>query len=74
MSCPYLTEVTMCFCAGFPVRKLVPSRRVVTDSRCEGEGFGACPVFRELAARRTDAPRRPPLESHPGATQEGGEP
>ena len=51
MSCPYLTEVTMSFCRAFPVKKLVPSDRVVTTSPCDGECFGECPVYREAAAR-----------------------
>jgi hypothetical protein len=56
MSCPYLTEVTMCFCRAFPVKKLVPVDRVITDSACEGESYGGCPVFREAAARLGHAP------------------
>ncbi|HET9594650.1 MAG TPA: hypothetical protein VFP65_03665 [Anaeromyxobacteraceae bacterium] len=56
MSCPYLTEVTMCFCRAFPVKKLVPVHGVVTDSACEGEAYGGCPVFREAAARLGHAP------------------
>jgi hypothetical protein len=55
MSCPYLTEVTMCFCRAFPVKKLVPVDRVITDSACEGE-YGGCPVFREAVARLGHAP------------------
>ena len=51
MSCPYLTEVTMAFCRAFPVKKLVPSDRVVTTSPCDGECFGECPVYREATAR-----------------------
>ncbi len=51
MSCPYLAEVTMSFCRAFPVRKLVPSDRVVTASPCDGECFGECPVYREAVAR-----------------------
>ncbi len=72
MSCPYLTQVTMSFCAAFPVRKLVPTSRVVTDSTCDGDGFSACPVFRELLARRPEAARHLQAESHEAASKEGG--
>ena len=51
MSCPYLTEVTMSFCRAYPVKKLVPTDSVVTQSSCDGECFGDCPVFREASAR-----------------------
>jgi hypothetical protein len=51
MSCPYLAEVTMSFCRAFPVKKLVPSDRVVAESSCDGECFRECPVYREAAAR-----------------------
>ena len=40
----------------FPVKKLVPVDRVITDSACEGEAYGGCPVFREAAARLGHAP------------------
>ncbi len=72
MSCPYLTQVTMSFCAAFPVRKLVPTSRVVTESTCDGDGFDACPVFRELLVRRAEAARQLPKESHESASKEGG--
>ncbi len=72
MSCPYLTQVTMSFCAAFPVKKLVPTGRVVTDSPCDGDGFVACPVFREQLARRPEAARHIPIESHDAASKEGG--
>ncbi len=74
MSCPYLTQVMMSFCAAFPVKKLVPAARVVTDSPCEGETFTACPVFRELLARCGEAARRAERASHAVATKEGGGP
>ncbi len=72
MSCPYLSQVTMSFCAAFPVRKLVPTSRVVTESACESDGFSACPVFRELLARRAEGARQLPIESDAAATKEGG--
>ncbi len=57
MSCPYLTEVTMSFCRAFPVKKLVPSDRVITDSPCDGEAYGTCSAFREVTARKSGAAR-----------------
>jgi hypothetical protein len=72
MSCPYLTEVTMAFCAAFPVKKLVPTRNVVTESACDGERFGACPVFRELQARCGEAACPAQPQSHTDTTKEGG--
>jgi len=73
MSCPYLTEITMCFCRAYPVKKLVPSDRVLTESACEGEAYGGCPVYRETLARPSDRAARGLEErSHPSATQ-GGE-
>jgi hypothetical protein len=47
MSCPYLTTVTMVFCRLSPVRVYVPTDRVTTASRCEGNCFDGCPVYRE---------------------------
>ncbi len=72
MSCPYLTQITMSFCAAFPVKKLVPTDRVVTDSPCDGEAFDACPVFRELLARRREGTRQVQQASHAAAPKEGG--
>ncbi len=73
MSCPYLTEVTMSFCAAFPVKKLVPSRHV-TECTCEGEQFASCPVFRELLARcgGSARPASPSFEPSTSITKEGG--
>lgn len=72
MSCPYLTEVTMSFCRAYPVKKLVPSDRVVTESACEGESYGGCSVFRDAAARPTvAAPRGLAPLSHAASTQGG---
>ena len=72
MSCPYLTEVTMSFCRAFPVKKLVPSDRVVTESACEGESYGGCSVFRDASARLTVlAPHSLAPVSHPASTQGG---
>jgi len=73
MSCPYLTEVTMSFCRAFPVKKLVPSDRVITDSPCDGEAYGACPVFREVTARESGAAGGLEEASHHAAPQ-GGRP
>ena len=72
MSCPYLTEVTMAFCSAFPVKKLVPMRHVVTESACEGERYGSCPVFRELLARPVEGERPSPHPSHETEEKEGG--
>ena len=71
MSCPYLTQVTMSFCAAYPVKKLVPTARVVTESACDGEAFSSCPVFRELLVRRNEAARPVEQASHAAATEEG---
>jgi hypothetical protein len=51
MTCPYLKEVSMVFCRAYPVKKPVPIDRITTASTCEGEGFNACPLFREALAR-----------------------
>ncbi|MFL5299502.1 MAG: hypothetical protein ACJ79R_04055 [Anaeromyxobacteraceae bacterium] len=56
MSCPYLTEITMSFCRAYPVKKLVPTERLGGASRCEGEAFFCCPVYRDTAARPAAAP------------------
>lgn len=71
MSCPYLTEVTMSFCRAFPVKKLVPSDRVVTASPCDGECFGECPVYREAMARLGGAAPELDRESHASAHKGG---
>ena len=71
MSCPYLTEVTMSFCRAFPVKKLVPSDRVVSASPCDGDCFGECPVFREATARLNEAPRDLERASHSSANKGG---
>jgi hypothetical protein len=72
MSCPYLTEVTMSFCAAFPVKKLVPTRHVVTESACDGERFASCPVFRELRARCEGACPAPQVHTAAEAKEGGG--
>ena len=73
MSCPYLTEVTMSFCRAFPVKKLVPTDRVITASRCDGECYGECPVFREAAGRSGGAACDLDKASH-SAANKGGRP
>ncbi len=70
MGCPYLTEVTMSFCAAFPVKKLVPTGRVVTESACEGEAFSACPVYRGALARAGEV--APLIPKAPQTAKEGG--
>jgi hypothetical protein len=51
MTCPYLKEVAMVFCRACPVKKLVPIDHVTTASRCEGDAFKTCQLFREAMAR-----------------------
>lgn len=70
MSCPYLTEITMSYCRAAPVKKLVPTDRVVTESACDGEAFGTCPVYREALARREGT--RVSSPTHAAATEERG--
>lgn len=72
MSCPHLHTVTMSFCSAFPVRKLVPTDRMVTESACEGEAYAACPFFRDLLARGNEAGRRASDEFHAATVKEGG--
>lgn len=50
MICPYLEEIVMLCCRAYPVKKMVPRDRIVSESPCVGE-FQSCPLFRELAAR-----------------------
>jgi hypothetical protein len=72
MSCPYLTEVTMSFCRAFPVKKLVPTDRVVTATPCDGETYGTCPVFREVTARTNEPASDLADASHTAAPKGGG--
>jgi hypothetical protein len=72
MSCPYLTEVTMSFCRAYPVKKLVPSDRVITESRCDGESYESCPVFREVLVRLAEPARDLTQASHTAAPKGGG--
>ena len=51
MSCPYLTEVTMVFCAASPVKKLIPTDRVSTASACEAKAYSTCPLYRDALVR-----------------------
>ena len=51
MSCPYLKEVVMLFCSGYPVRKMVPLDRIVSASPCLTHDFETCPLYRELLDR-----------------------
>jgi hypothetical protein len=51
MTCPYLKEVAMVFCRACPVKKLVPIDHVTTASRCEGEAYKTCPLFKEALER-----------------------
>ena len=39
------------FCRACPVKKLVPIDHVTTASRCEGEAYKACPLFKEALER-----------------------
>ncbi len=69
MSCPYLAEITMSYCRAAPVKKLVPTASVVTESTCDSR-YGSCPVYREAMARREGARASSP--SHAAATEERG--
>ncbi len=51
MRCPYLAEVTMLFCQTAPIKKLIPSDRVVTGSPCDAEQYRGCPLYCEALAR-----------------------
>jgi hypothetical protein len=72
MSCPYLTQVTMAFCRAFPVKKLVPTDRVLTESACEGDCYASCPVFREATVRLGSVVRAVEQASQHPAPKEGG--
>jgi hypothetical protein len=51
MSCPYLKEVVMLYCSGFPVRKMVPLDRIVSASPCLTQDFNGCPLYKEILAK-----------------------
>ena len=51
MSCPYLKEVVMLYCSGFPVRKMVPLDRIVSASPCLTQDFNGCPLYHEILTR-----------------------
>jgi hypothetical protein len=68
MTCPYLKEVAMVFCRACPVKKLVPIDHVTTASRCEGEAFKTCPLFKEALARTYQA-----AADEPGPSSNQGE-
>ena len=57
MSCPYLKEVVMLFCSGYPVRKMVPLDRIVSASPCLTQDFERCPLYCELVARMEQSAR-----------------
>lgn len=59
MSCPYLKEVVMLFCSGYPVRKMVPLDRIVSASPCLTHDFEQCPLYRELLERMERSARPP---------------
>jgi hypothetical protein len=59
MGCPYLEEVVMVFCRAYPVKKLIPRSRSMTNSACQGNGFGRCPFFQEVTARPDAAGEEP---------------
>ncbi len=50
MSCPYLKEVVMLFCDGYPQKKLLPLDRLATANPCLGE-YRDCTMFKECMAR-----------------------
>jgi hypothetical protein len=59
----------MSYCRAAPVKKLVPSASVVTESACDAE-YGNCPVYREAMARR-EGPRAS-TSPHAAVTEERG--
>ena len=64
MSCPYLKEVVMLYCSGFPVRKMVPLDRIVSASPCLTQDFNGCPLYREILTRLQSCAQTP---ASPGA-------
>jgi hypothetical protein len=55
MPCPFLEEIVMVYCEAYPVRKLVPKHQITTESLCAGDGYKACPFFKEISARLESA-------------------
>jgi len=47
MQCPFLTDMLVHYCTAFPIRKLIPSTELDTDSPCVTGDHGECAVFRE---------------------------
>ncbi len=71
MSCPYLGQVTMAYCAAFPTKKPLRADRLEGPSPCLGDGFAECPFYREARERnRRDAGAG--AEDEPRASRGGG--
>jgi hypothetical protein len=73
MTCPYLTEIAMVFCQASPVKKLIPSDRISTASKCEAGEYRHCPLYREALARALHVIEEHEHEKSKPA-EEGGEP
>ncbi len=57
MRCPFFEEVLVAFCRAYPVKKMVPSDRLQANCVCTNDGFGDCPLFREVMAKVEGARR-----------------
>ncbi len=71
MSCPYLGQVRMVYCAAFPTKKLLRADRLEGPSPCLGDGFAECPFYRE-ACERDRRYAGAGAEGEPRALRRGG--
>ncbi len=51
MSCPYLSQVRMAYCAAVPTKKLLRADRLDAASACSGDAFSGCRFYREARER-----------------------
>jgi hypothetical protein len=74
MRCPYYEEIVVAYCRATPLKKMLPSGRLLPTSPCVREGYAVCPFYQEMMARLAGEP--PPEEAAASARGrgEGGSP
>ncbi len=56
MRCPFYEEIVVAYCRATPLKKMLPSGRLLPTSPCVCEGHSICPFYREMMARLAGEP------------------
>jgi len=74
MRCPFYEEIVVAYCRATPLKKMLPSGRLLPTSPCVREAYAVCPFYREMVARVAGEPAPEEAAVPAGKDREGGSP